>query len=507
MSLDPDLRARALRLVQSQHNGASQSTQSPRPGPAVDAGLPAAVDAEIVLLGAVMLDNAAHAEMADHLEPDDFSLDSHRRIYRRMGESLASGHAVDIVTLPNRLRRTKELDAVGGVVYLASLTEGLPSRPVIGEYIRIVREKAGLRRLQAIAEQLMNRTSDQSEPAADIAAWLQERAGVLLLAAGPNADGLRLICGTDVEDRDSPAILPNHINDFDTMGLYGPPGCGKTSVGILISANLSRGRTPFSDEPCEDRNCLIMSNEDSAPRIKQLYAGAGGDLEKLWIESIDDVWSLKQLAPLEASMKAHAIRYVLIDSLASHRGGADLNSKGDMTSLLIPLRAVAERCRALIVVVHHTNKSASDDPLKKVDGSLAIQCSIRHNVHIATHPANPELRLFMNGVTHAFKPDVPALSFSLSPLRWCGLDSLTVHEVYAAQAAAPPARSQASEWLKQELSDGLPHPVRDVLTKAEARGLSRSTVYRCRDQMHVKYIANGFGKGGSWQLDEGGAIQ
>src|ERR1700761_8671726 len=96
----------------------------------LDAGLPANVDAEKTILGAILLDNAAHSEAAEKLVPDDFSLDSHRRIYQRMGEVLTAQRAVDIVTLSNELARYKEIEAVGGVAYLASLTEGLPRRPV-----------------------------------------------------------------------------------------------------------------------------------------------------------------------------------------------------------------------------------------------------------------------------------------------------------------------------------------------------------------------------------------
>jgi replicative DNA helicase len=50
----------------------------------LDSGLPANVDAEKTILGAILLDNAAHSEAAEVLEADDFSLDSHRRIYLRM---------------------------------------------------------------------------------------------------------------------------------------------------------------------------------------------------------------------------------------------------------------------------------------------------------------------------------------------------------------------------------------------------------------------------------------
>ncbi len=69
----------------------------------LDAGLPANVDAEKTILGAILLDNAAHAEAAEHINPDDFSLDSHRRIFLRMSELVDTGRAVDIVTLSNEL--------------------------------------------------------------------------------------------------------------------------------------------------------------------------------------------------------------------------------------------------------------------------------------------------------------------------------------------------------------------------------------------------------------------
>jgi len=133
-----------------------------------DAGLPANIDAEKTILGAILLDNAAHSEAAEKLEPDDFSLDSHRRIYQRMSDLLNEQRPVDIVTLSNELARFKEVEAVGGVAYLASLTEGLPRRPVIEEYIRIVKDKSLLRRLMLICSNAIARAADQSETALEV---------------------------------------------------------------------------------------------------------------------------------------------------------------------------------------------------------------------------------------------------------------------------------------------------------------------------------------------------
>ena len=140
-----------------------------------DAGLPANLDAEKTILGAILLDNLSHAEASARLEPDDFSLDSHRRIYQRMGELINSERTVDIVTLANELSRYKEVESVGGVAYLASLTEGLPRRPVIEEYIRIVNDKSLLRKLMLICSAAIARAAEQSDTALDVLGDAEQR--------------------------------------------------------------------------------------------------------------------------------------------------------------------------------------------------------------------------------------------------------------------------------------------------------------------------------------------
>ena len=67
-----------------------------------------------------------------------------------MGELMSESKSVDIVTLAEQLQRNKELSVIGGVAYLAGLTEGLPRRLSIEDYVRIVKDKSLLR--QTIAE-------------------------------------------------------------------------------------------------------------------------------------------------------------------------------------------------------------------------------------------------------------------------------------------------------------------------------------------------------------------
>src|SRR2546428_4457111 len=109
--------------------------------------LPASVEAERSILGAILLDNLAYNEAAEHLRPEDFSLDSHRRIYTRMMDLAESSRPIDMITLLEELDRRNELEAVGDVGYVSGLVDGVPDRPSIEHYIKIVRDKALLRGL------------------------------------------------------------------------------------------------------------------------------------------------------------------------------------------------------------------------------------------------------------------------------------------------------------------------------------------------------------------------
>jgi replicative DNA helicase len=136
---------------------------------ALERGLPANIDAERSILGAILLDNFTYTQASsENLQADDFSLDSHRRIYGRITELADSGRPVDLVTLAEELSRRKEVEAIGGVAYLSSLTDGLPHRPNIEQYVRIVKDKALLRGLIFAANAAVARAMDEAEPAQDV---------------------------------------------------------------------------------------------------------------------------------------------------------------------------------------------------------------------------------------------------------------------------------------------------------------------------------------------------
>jgi len=134
----------------------------------LERGMPASIDAERSILGSILLDNFLYNQAAETLKADDFALDSHRRIYSRMMELSEHSKPIDIVTLAEELARRKEVEAVGGVAYISSLTDGLPRRPNIEHYVKIVRDKSMLRALIHTASTAIARANEQAETADEI---------------------------------------------------------------------------------------------------------------------------------------------------------------------------------------------------------------------------------------------------------------------------------------------------------------------------------------------------
>jgi replicative DNA helicase len=129
---------------------------------------PTSVHAEMTILGAMLVEPVAIIDATMLLKTDDFALDSHRKIYAAMLHLVEVGHGVDIVTVTDHLSKKKELDSVGGLPYLASLSEGLPRKLSIESYVRIVRDKSLMRQLLTVCDMGMIEASDQSRDALDV---------------------------------------------------------------------------------------------------------------------------------------------------------------------------------------------------------------------------------------------------------------------------------------------------------------------------------------------------
>jgi replicative DNA helicase len=211
-----------------------------------DQPMPASLAAETAILGAILLDNGHYHEAASMIDAADFSLDSHRRIFRDMAALLAQGHSVDLVTLAEQLQRRKELSQVGGVAYLAGLTEQLPRRLSIDDYVRIVKDKSLLRQTIAESHRVGALASDQSDPAVDVLA--EAEAGFRRIAGHAVTQGLTSVA--DYVSKQYPCLDQLFTQSAGSTGLAsGFPQLDHLTAGlqprelIILGARPSIGKT------------------------------------------------------------------------------------------------------------------------------------------------------------------------------------------------------------------------------------------------------------------------
>ncbi len=358
--------------------------------------LPANVEAERSILGAILLDNFSYNQAAEHLKPEDFSLDSHRRIYSRMMDLAESARPIDMITLVEEFDRHKELEAIGDVGYISGLVDGVPDRPSIEHYIKIVRDKALLRGLIHAANSAIARASDQSDPAEEVlndaeAAILQlsekrigrgfmgvqeivkESFGSVdaLLQRGQRITGL----ATHYPDLDE---MTSGLQRSDLIIIAARPSMGKTAFAMNIAENAS-----IDDQKVVGMFSLEMSRE--ALLLRLLCSKARVDSHKmrtgsLWRDDMDKVvHAMEQLAHAPifiddtpgislSEMRAKARRLqqsqggldlIIVDYLQLMSGGGRRyeNRTQEVSAISRGLKALAKELKVPVVALSQLSRA------------------------------------------------------------------------------------------------------------------------------------------------------
>lgn len=215
--------------------------------------MPHDLRAEVSLLAVCIRNPNECAETRDTLAADDFYTDAHQRIFRAVCALRDSRTFIDVVSLTNTLKRSGELDDVGGVPYIAELIE----RGEVANasyYARIVRDASVARGLLRTCNESLRDGYDRVEPVAELLERTQQRlaelSSKLLGDAVSSSAGECLDTVLDHIDRrsrgESPAITPTRFTELDTLLAGGMrhghllilaarPSVGKTSLALNIA--------------------------------------------------------------------------------------------------------------------------------------------------------------------------------------------------------------------------------------------------------------------------------
>jgi replicative DNA helicase len=228
--------------------------------------LPQDISIEKLILGILILDHPAHAEVFNILQPEDFTLESHRRIYGAMKAMDANGETIDRITIATRLKELKQLESIGGLTYLVYLDEGAPQLPHIDSYVETIREKSAQRKIIILAQHLMNRSMAPDADAGTLVSLAEQMLMDVNYKADETAETLKP--GEVVEQEGgiekflypTPGVATPWVRFSEVTGGYrrgelfiiaGNPSMGKSALAMQIAmkvAEESLGVSVFSLE-------------------------------------------------------------------------------------------------------------------------------------------------------------------------------------------------------------------------------------------------------------------
>jgi hypothetical protein len=308
----------------------------------------------------------------------------------------------------------------------------------------------------------------------------------------------------------------------------GDPKLGKSFVTLATAAAVSRGAPLPGDRPPDGPGgvVLLSAEDDMARTIVPRLKAAGAVLSRVHIlESVylsngtgtEALPNLRtDIDDIEAAVKkAGDCRLVIVDPVSAYLGGADDHKNSELRGVLSPLKALAERTGAAVVLVTHLNKGAGTNGKYRVSGSIAYVGACRANFLFARDRDDPTGRrvlMLANGCNLA--GDVPTLAYRIEDsgdgptVEWeADPVDVTVEQALTAAGEDPHERDDRSAcdgWLQEVLAAG-PVLAVEVIRAGREAGFSESALKRSKLRIGARSNRHGCGKGSKcfWTLGEG----
>ena len=365
---------------------------------------PQNIEAEQAVLGGMLIEKEAISKVAEFLKADDFYRESHRLIFEVMLELFNKNEAVDLVTVTESLRKNDKLDAVGGIAYITSLANSVPTAANINYHGKIVEEKALLRGLINSATHIASMGYEDTEAVVDII----DKAEKMILEVS--------------ERKMSGDFVPIKSIIFDAFGkieqLYASKGgitglatgfkdLDKITSGlqpsdlILVAARPSMGKTAFTLNIAshiairEKKAVAFFSLEMSKEQLVQrmLCSEATIDSQRLRIGELEErdwtklisaadrlssapiyIDDTPGITVMEMRSKArrlkieHDLQLIIIDYLqlmqgSSNKGGD--NRQQEISEISRSLKALARELNVPVIALSQLSRSVESRQIKK----------------------------------------------------------------------------------------------------------------------------------------------
>jgi replicative DNA helicase len=370
---------------------------------------PQSLEAEQAVIGGLLLDNTAFDRVADLLRPDDFYRGDHRQIYTAITSLIDKAHPADVVTVHEALSTIGKAEEIGGLIYLNRLAQDTPSAANIRRYAEIVRDRAILRRLIAVADDIANQALNPQ--GRDTRSLLDEAESKIF---NINEEGARGRSGfqslpdllSQVVDRIGQLYdqsnhsgitgVPTGFTDLDKMTSGFQPG-----DLVIVAGRPSMGKTAFSlnigEHVAVDQSLpvAVFSMEMGATQLAMRMVCSVGRLDQQRVRTgqlVDDDWprltnaiqkmqdsqlyidETPGLNALELRSRARKLSrqcgqlgLVIVDylQLMSSASASGENRATEISEISRSLKGLAKELQCPVIALSQLNRSLEQRPNKR----------------------------------------------------------------------------------------------------------------------------------------------
>ncbi len=364
---------------------------------------PQSIDAEMSVLGAMLIKKEAITQAQELLKADDFYREAHRLVYDAMLELAGNGEPVDLVTLTEALRKKEILEKVGGISFLTQLANYTPTAANIVYHAKIVKEKSELRHLIDAATEIASAAYEATDEVTDIMDDAEKK--ILAIAGSQSTGGFEPIkdivinaidhvesiyeskggltgIGTGFADLDA---MTSGLQKSDLILVAARPSMGKTAFTLNIATHAAmNGSTVafFSLEMSKEQLVQRMLCSEGAIDSQRLRTGKLDDKEwqeliktadkvskaKLFIDDTAGI-SVMELRSKARRLKAeHGLDLIVIDYLQLMQGrskGGDNSRQQEISEISRSLKALARELDVPVVALSQLSRSVESRTVKK----------------------------------------------------------------------------------------------------------------------------------------------
>jgi replicative DNA helicase len=361
---------------------------------------PQSVDAEQATLGAALISRTAVERVLEMLEREDFYLESHRRIFDVIAYLSERDRPPDILTVPEELRTRGQLESVGGIAYVNTLVESVPTAAHVEYYARTVQEKSTLRKLIDASGTIIARAREQEQEVGDIVdeaerlifAVAQRRANEGFVNIRPvlleAMERLETVRANDSRLTGTPTgfspldQMTSGLQGGDLIIVAGRPSMGKTALCLAFGVNAAMlAGTPvalFSLEMSKEQlahrmicseakvdgmrlrtGFLRTHTDDDESDWTRLGRAIGrlGDLP-IYIDDASDISVLEMRSKCRRLKSEHGLGMVVIDYLQLIRGhGRQENRNQEISVIARSLKGMARELDCPVVALSQLSRN------------------------------------------------------------------------------------------------------------------------------------------------------